>query len=265
MTDDDARSKRLEAEIAAAMEAEPGILPWLPWLLQDLDSLSGATTDVLELLERAGLPQGARVLDLGCGRGEIAIALARRFRAHVLGIDAFAPFVEQARAAAEGLSCRFEHGDLREALRRPECFDAVLLIALGPVLGDPAATVGALRGVVVDGGLMVIDDAYLAGTPPSADWAGYPDRAATEAALTRHGDALLARAERTPAMQAFNQRALDLIRARVEALKAARPELEDMLERYLERQAFETDVLAGPVVPAVWVLRRAPRSPGAPA
>jgi SAM-dependent methyltransferase len=65
----------------------------------------------------ASFPQGARVLDLGCGTGEDALFLARR-GVTVRGLDASRAMVEHARekAAAAGLAdaARFEHGRAEE-------------------------------------------------------------------------------------------------------------------------------------------------------
>ena len=69
----------LKDEIAFVMEAPRALLPWLPELFADLPDLSGATSDVLALLHQFNLPRGASVLDLGCGRGEIAVAVAEAF------------------------------------------------------------------------------------------------------------------------------------------------------------------------------------------
>jgi SAM-dependent methyltransferase len=251
----------LAGEIAFTLEAEPKLLPFLPQLLQDLPTLGGALEDVLDLLRRGGLPAGSSVLDLGCGRGEIAIAIARELAASVTGVDAFAPFIERARAlaGAAGLGgrCTFRCEDLRCALREPATYDAVLMVALGPVLGDLNATVGALRRVVRPGGLILIDDAVLAAgheAPPG--WEGYLARAEAERALTARGDRLLAVVERTAAMSAYNRHALTAIARRAHELARASPALAPALERYLVRQQRETHLMEGPIVPAMWLLRR---------
>ena len=90
----------LEEDIAFVMEVPRALLPWLPELLADLPELSGATGDVLTVLRQAGLPEGASVLDLGSGRGEIALAVAGAFGATVTGVEGMVPFVEAAREKA---------------------------------------------------------------------------------------------------------------------------------------------------------------------
>ena len=78
-------TKTLLSEVAYAMEAPERLLPHLPYLLQDLPSLSGVEDDVVEVLREIGFPKGGAVLDLGCGRGDVAIRLAQTFDAEVNG------------------------------------------------------------------------------------------------------------------------------------------------------------------------------------
>ena len=56
---------------------------------------------LLEIIDGLGLRPGCRVVDVGCGEGDDALALHRRLDADVLGIDPVARHVELARAAAE--------------------------------------------------------------------------------------------------------------------------------------------------------------------
>lgn len=74
--------------------------------------------DVLQVLD----PQpGERILDLGCGTGELTAQIAAR-GAHVLGVDASASMVEKARQSFPHL--RFQQADARE-LGTEQPFDAV--------------------------------------------------------------------------------------------------------------------------------------------
>lgn len=246
---------------ARSFDTTPELLPFIAFLLGDLPSLSGAVDNVCELLEHARLPPGASVLDLGCGRGDIALAVSRTFEARVTGIDAFAPFIaradERARASALDDRCRFVTGDLRSALPPERAFDAVLLIAVGPVLGGPRLTVAELREWVRDDGVMIIDDAYRASDSPPGDAPdGYMSLESTERALTAHGDRIEARRERPASVNDLDARALAWIRWRASALAAERPELADTLTAYVERQVRETILLEEGCTPATWLIRR---------
>lgn len=61
------------------------------------------------------LRPGMRVLDLCCGDGELANALAAR-GCHVTGLDSSTVFLDRARsvAAASGVDVEYVHGDMRE-------------------------------------------------------------------------------------------------------------------------------------------------------
>ena len=91
----------------------------------------GTEQEVAFLVDALELSPGQRVLDVGCGPGRHALALARR-GIEVLGIDLSEDFVALARDAADadGLPARFEVGDVRE-LAVETGFDAVLCLCQG--------------------------------------------------------------------------------------------------------------------------------------
>lgn len=84
-----------------------------------------AREDTLKLL---GHVEGKRILDLGCGAGHNAIALARQ-GAKVIGVDESADQIADARAAAEQAGVRLElhHAPLAElAFVRADTIDGVV-------------------------------------------------------------------------------------------------------------------------------------------
>ncbi|HLB97792.1 MAG TPA: methyltransferase domain-containing protein [Acetobacteraceae bacterium] len=64
----------------------------------------------LDLLGQVPLTEPGRVVDLGCGAGNVTAILKQRFpSAEVTGVDGDAAMLQKARVAAPG--CRFEQGD----------------------------------------------------------------------------------------------------------------------------------------------------------
>lgn len=81
----------------------------------------------LEFLSRLQIAPGTRMLDVGCGAGQIAIPAARA-GAQVTGIDLASNLIEQAqvRAQAEGVPVRFDVGDAEMLPYQDASYDLVV-------------------------------------------------------------------------------------------------------------------------------------------
>lgn len=77
--------------IARAMEIDVRLLPVLSGLLVDLSELGPSPEQIVSAFQAVGMEPGSRVLDLGCGKGTVAVALAERLGLRVEGIDASHP------------------------------------------------------------------------------------------------------------------------------------------------------------------------------
>jgi SAM-dependent methyltransferase len=104
----------------------------------------------LELLDAQ---PGERVLDLGCGSGELTAQIAER-GAHVVGVDSSPEMIEQARQRFPDLDVRLADG---HELALDERFDAVFSNAALHWMTDPDAVLAAVRSALVDGGRFVAE------------------------------------------------------------------------------------------------------------
>jgi ubiquinone/menaquinone biosynthesis C-methylase UbiE len=114
------------------------------------------------LLRLAGITRGMRVLDVGCGAGDVSMLLAELVGPHgtVTGIDMNPAVLEvaRARAAAAGLSnISYLHADLT-GLRLDEQADALIGRLILFHLKEPAATIRALSRLVRPGGLVTFQE-----------------------------------------------------------------------------------------------------------
>lgn len=134
----------------------------------------GTDQEVGALVELLGLEPGHRVLDVGCGPGRHALALAR-LGYEVVGVDISSTFVDLARRAAEaaGLAgrARFEVADARAGATWATLgsFDAVYSLCQGAfgLAGGPDTTMptdreldepilAGMAGVLLPGARLVV-------------------------------------------------------------------------------------------------------------
>jgi demethylmenaquinone methyltransferase / 2-methoxy-6-polyprenyl-1,4-benzoquinol methylase len=123
------------------------------------------------MLDRVVPGRPDRVLDVASGTAGVAIALAQRTSADVVGVDLTEAMLRQGQVnvATRGLSGRIGLV-LGQAERLPfadDAFDALTFTYLLRYVDDPAATLHELARVVKPGGVMASLDFFL---PPNPFW-----------------------------------------------------------------------------------------------
>ena len=114
---------------------------------------------VLALADALALPCPSRILEIGCGAGSTAVALAQRGH-HVQAIDTVGSMIDLTRAAA--VEAKVEGrliaalGDVHHLDFRAGIFDLVLAVGLTAWLDALAAPLGEIARVLQPGGHLII-------------------------------------------------------------------------------------------------------------
>jgi SAM-dependent methyltransferase len=126
-----------------------------------------------EIVDLLALPEAARVLDIGCGKGEFLVRAAHRWPCTAVGVDLSPHFVANARAriASAGLAARVTviEGNGNEYTAEPSSFDVTACFGASWIWGGFQPTLGALRGWTKPGGLIVAGEPFWR-RPPSPEY-----------------------------------------------------------------------------------------------
>jgi cyclopropane fatty-acyl-phospholipid synthase-like methyltransferase len=126
---------------------------------------------VAEALDRLGVGRGDRVLDVGCGAGELLVDLAARHGCGGLGFDTSAILIEEARRRAAG---RAPGADLRfeavaaDAITPDGSYAAACCLGSMHALGSLREGLDWLSRAIEPEGAVVIADGFWARTPDPA-------------------------------------------------------------------------------------------------
>jgi SAM-dependent methyltransferase len=128
------------------------------WMTGDYDLFSRfMEKDAEQFFQRLGVTPGTRLLDVGCGAGQLAL-IAARAGAHVTGCDIATNWIEKARAraAAEGLEVTFEEGDAESLPYEDAQFDAVVSLIGAMFAPRPDLVAAELTRVCQPGGIIAM-------------------------------------------------------------------------------------------------------------
>lgn len=108
------------------------------------------------LLDFADFPADGDLLEVGCGTGSLALAMARRWPGRrVVGSDLAEPYIAYARARAAAPSPVFEIGDACRLPHRDSEFAGAAAQLVLNFVADPFAALRDMRRVVRRGGVLV--------------------------------------------------------------------------------------------------------------
>ena len=132
-----------------------------------------ASAKIDRMLALLPLDAESCALDLGCGRGELALKLVARFGCQVTAVDLSAPMLDAARARAEqaGMLDRvhFIEADIAEITPEPGAFDLTAMLGGGGIAGGIAGVCAKLAGWTQRGGYVLIGEGYWQ-KPPGAEY-----------------------------------------------------------------------------------------------
>ena len=123
------------------------------------------------VVDRVAADQPRRVLDVATGPAGVAIAVASRTGATVVGVDLNEPMLRRGRrnvlAAGRSGEVGLVAGRAEQLPFPDECFDAICFSYLLRYVDDPAATIAEMARCLRPGGTMASLEFFV---PPAAGW-----------------------------------------------------------------------------------------------
>ena len=175
--------------------------------------------EIFDDLVRLGSLRGARVLEIGCGTGQLSSALEERAAARVWALDAAPAMV--ARAKELGVNARVGRGEALPFKRG--WFDAVVMRMVSHLVDRPRVFAEARRVLAPAGRLVIathdpesFEAAWFAGFFPSVlqiERSRFPGEDMLRAELGGAGFGEVVVERRTQARQMTREHALDVVRS----------------------------------------------------
>lgn len=253
--------KDIILSVAESLDCEnPDLYPFIPYILQDLTEI-GADPEVMIGLAKTHLPNRfMKVVDLGCGKGAISVALANEFDCLVTGIDALPDFVESAKTYAikSGVSekCDFYTGDIRTEIFSMKGFDVAILGAIGNVLGDVGETLTKVHKILNPDGYVLLDDGWQK-TGIATSEQSFPSETEYFDMILHNGfkviEMVIADMDNYSDDELFMMEAMQ---KRCEELIAEKPYNKELFDRFLKNQQREFDRMQNELTCATLLLQK---------
>jgi cyclopropane fatty-acyl-phospholipid synthase-like methyltransferase len=259
--------KTTEESIAVAMELpDIALLKYLPYILQDFWEIGTPSKEVIKIIKKYKENySNLNVLDLGSGKGSASIEIASELKCKCLGIDAIDDFVAYSKYKSKEYFvdnlCEFETNDIRTRIKTLGKYDIIVLGAIGPVFGDYYETLMQLKTHLNNGGLVIIDDAFIEdGYNKNClnDYTSYVfEKSELLKQINNAGLELIETVINNDKEEIDKNYENDLksLQKRCLELCGKFPQDKDLLFKYVEEQKETYGILSNEIIPAIFVIK----------
>ena len=252
-----------KVQVAKGFDATPELIPFIPFLLQDLFELGSSPQIIVQILKSLNLRIDSTVLDLASGKGAVSIQIAKSLGFFCKGIDLFKPFVEFAndKAVEVGVKhlCRFEVADINTAVTEERNYNVVILAAAETLLGEVHHTIRKLRNCIHEGGIIIYDGSYLNDESylDNPDYKVIKNYFKTVEQLTSSGDEIITEVK-VPIEETIriNRLYTEAIRKRADELAEIHPGKKNLFLGYVKKQEEECSIIETELTGCIWCIRK---------
>ncbi|MBP6565119.1 MAG: class I SAM-dependent methyltransferase [Burkholderiales bacterium] len=132
-----------------------------------------AAAKIERILDLMPLDAHSRVLDLGCGRAELALRIVERFGSTIVAVERSSFMLDAARERAEWTGAlaklHLDDRDIRAFRADPETFHLSVMLGAGGIDGGMAGICRTLKGWTKPGGYVLVGEGYWK-QKPSGDY-----------------------------------------------------------------------------------------------